>query len=318
MKQPSEIPSGLAPGALSRYDDFTATHINLTLSIHGNGIFLPWHRHFVWLFQKELEDKCQYRGPAPYWNWPEWAGHLSHSPIFDGSMTSLSGNGDWDPNGEVPTFNGGSALPRGCGGGCVTNGPFAGLIIPFQHFAQGAVFEFNGTLPKDALAYQPRCLRRDLSKYLILALETFQLTFGGDDYISITYTNQSRVDYLIRKSPSMDDFVNVMETQNQFGVHPGGHYSVGPSMWDFFASPGDPVFYLHHGMIDLVWTLWQAAGAPERYTELSGGNTTFNIPPATKNTTLDDLLDFGYLDKKRRVRDVMNPTHGLYCYRYKY
>jgi Common central domain of tyrosinase len=25
---------------------------------------------------------------------------------------------------------------------------------------------------------------------------------------------------------------------------------------DLFTSPGDPAFYLHHGQIDRLWTLW--------------------------------------------------------------
>lgn len=33
--KPSKTPSSLAPGAKNRYDDFVATHINQTLSIHG-------------------------------------------------------------------------------------------------------------------------------------------------------------------------------------------------------------------------------------------------------------------------------------------
>ena len=31
----SIIPSSIVPGARSRYDDFVATHINQTLTIHG-------------------------------------------------------------------------------------------------------------------------------------------------------------------------------------------------------------------------------------------------------------------------------------------
>ena len=64
MDRPSQIPPGLAPGAISRYDDFTATHINMTLKVHGDGLFLTWHRHFVYLFHRELEEKCDYRGTS--------------------------------------------------------------------------------------------------------------------------------------------------------------------------------------------------------------------------------------------------------------
>jgi len=59
MKAPSKN-SGLFPNAVSRYDDFVATHIYYTTApddtapadqhgmtgpgIHYNGVFLPWHR----------------------------------------------------------------------------------------------------------------------------------------------------------------------------------------------------------------------------------------------------------------------------------
>ena len=167
MKRPSQLPPNLATGAISRYDDFTATHINLTLKIHGDGVFLAWHRHFVYLFHEELETNCGYRGTVPYWDWPLWAANLSGSPIFDGSSTSFSGDGEYIADAEVPSFEN-ATFPRGTGGGCVRTGPFANLNLPFRTFAQDAVSNFNGTLRRDTLDYAPHCFRRDLSKYLRL------------------------------------------------------------------------------------------------------------------------------------------------------
>ena len=163
MRQPSQLPPGLAAGAISRYDDITATHISMTLQIHGDGIFLTWHRHFVYLVHKELEERCGYSGTVPYWNCPQWAAELLTSPFFDGSPTSLSGDGDYVSNAEVPSFDN-KMFPRGNGGGCVRTSPFAKLNLPFRNFAQNAVFEFNGTLPKNSLDYAPHCFRRELSK----------------------------------------------------------------------------------------------------------------------------------------------------------
>ena len=104
---------------------------------------------------------------------------------------------------------------------------------------------------------------------------------------------------------------------NNFGVHSGGHYSIGPDLIDFFASPSYPAFQLHHGMIDLVYTLWQAVDPSKRQSTLSGGSTTFNIPPSA-NVTLDDYMSFGYLDDDRRIGDLMDVSKGPYCYRYDY
>lgn len=43
-------------------------------------------------------------------------------------------------------------------------------------------------------------------------------------------------------------------------------------MSDVSASPGDPLFYLHHANIDRLWWLWQAADLPARLEEMGGQN----------------------------------------------
>lgn len=56
-----------------------------------------------------------------YWNWGKYADPTT-SPIFDGSETSMSGNGE---SVKHVGFNLGAAfVPPGNGGGCVTTGPF--------------------------------------------------------------------------------------------------------------------------------------------------------------------------------------------------
>lgn len=62
---PSKIPAGIVPGAISRYDDFVATHINNTRNIHLDGKFLSWHRQFVLLYEKALQDECGLVGSHP-------------------------------------------------------------------------------------------------------------------------------------------------------------------------------------------------------------------------------------------------------------
>jgi tyrosinase len=45
----------------NRYDDFVAQHINQTLSIHGTGNFLTWHRYFTYGYEKALREECGYK-----------------------------------------------------------------------------------------------------------------------------------------------------------------------------------------------------------------------------------------------------------------
>jgi tyrosinase len=127
-KKPSKTPSALAPGAKTRYDDFVATHINQTLNIHGTGNFLTWHRYFTWTYEQALRNECGYKGYQPYYNWPQWASDPAKSPMFDGSDTSMSGDGVYIPgraNTCIPMPQQcGISLPPGNGGGCIKSGPF--------------------------------------------------------------------------------------------------------------------------------------------------------------------------------------------------
>lgn len=40
-----------------------------------------------------------------------------------------------------------------------------------------------------------------------------------------------------------------------------------------FTSPGDPIFYLHHGYLDKLWWDWQSLNLTTRLTEIGGNNT---------------------------------------------
>lgn len=94
MALPAKTPSELAPGAKTRYDDWVTTHINQTLMIHGTANFLGWHRWFIWELEQSLRTECGYQGGIPYWDWTRTAQEgFHHSEMFDGSATSLSGNG---------------------------------------------------------------------------------------------------------------------------------------------------------------------------------------------------------------------------------
>jgi tyrosinase len=300
MKLPPQIPKSAAPGVTSRYDDFTATHINNTLLIHGNGVFLSWHRHFLYLFQKALTEECSFKGAVPYWNWPWWADDLGGSPLFDGSETSLGGDGYWDP--KMPAIqNVNYTFPRGSGGGCISSGPFTNITTGFRMFENAEIL--RRTLPEDALEYQPRCVTRDLNS-------------------NLTRSNhrEAVVDNLL-SAPTIADFQKVMEgtvrNTSILGPHSAGHWSVGLGMQDQYASPSDPAFYLHHSMVDNMWAQWQLQHPENRTFALAGTVTTLNNPPS-QNATVDFELNFGHLDRPRKVGELMNSRGGQYCFRYEF
>lgn len=35
---------------------------------------------------------------------------------------------------------------------------------------------------------------------------------------------------------------------------------ISTQMGNTYASPGDPIFFVHHAMVDRLWTKWQAKG----------------------------------------------------------
>lgn len=301
--QPSQLDPAVYPGAKSRYDDFVAVHINMTMKIHLNAVFLSWHRNFVYLYEQALVNECGYTGTAPYWDWPKWASRLHTSPLFDGSEYSLSGDGQYNAT-EGPYVLGPNAtLPRGSGGGCVTTGPFKNYQATMGPFEFDLIFETEGVLPSTAFNYNPRCFSRDLNTY-----------------VAETYTNQTCVNQLMA-TETIEDFQNVLSgvagTTN-LGPHGGGHLTMGAQGFDFFASPTDPAFFLHHGQIDRLWWEWQLQDPTDRIygdNALFGTGTMLNIPPSP-NTTLTDYETFVILDQPRQVQELMSAEAGRFCYRY--
>ncbi|KAI1860931.1 uncharacterized protein JN550_011086 [Neoarthrinium moseri] len=305
QKLPAKTPTSLVPGVRSRYDDFVATHINQTLNIHYTGNFLSWHRWFTWQYEQALRNECGYKGYQPYWNWALYAKDPASSPIFDGSAYSMGGNGAYIPNkgpialtlGDYPVIY----LPAGTGGGCVTSGPFKDMVVNLGPVSMPLN---NGTvLTGTGLEYNPRCLKRDVSAA-----------------VNSAYANATSIINLITQNNDIADFQMKMQGvpgSGSIGVHGGGHYTVGgdPS-GDVFVSPGEPTFYLHHGMIDLVWWIWQLLDEKNRRFAISGTQTFLNQPP-TPDATLDDIVDLGYAGGGPiTIRELMSTTDGPFCYTY--
>ncbi|CAG8078514.1 unnamed protein product [Penicillium salamii] len=306
QKLPSRTPSNIAPGARTRYDDFVATHINQTLQIHYTGTFLAWHRYFIWNFEQALRNECGYTGDYPYWNWGADAHDIEKSQVFDGSDTSMSGNGaKVETTGDIQLTLGDYPvihLPTGTGGGCVTSGPFKDYKVnlgPAALMLPGG----NTSAAANPLAYNPRCLNRDLTTAIL------------SDYANFTST----VD-LILSNDDVWDFQMSMQGvpgSGSIGVHGGGHYSMGgdPAR-DVFVSPGDPAFWHHHGMIDRTWWIWQNLDLKKRGNAISGTGTFLNQPESA-NTTLDTVIDIGHAGAGPiAMRDLMSTVSGPFCYIY--
>ncbi|KAL2289210.1 hypothetical protein FJTKL_02238 [Diaporthe vaccinii] len=108
------------------------------------------------------------------------------------------------------------------------------------------------------------------------------------------------------------------------GIHGGGHYGVGGThghMGDLYASPADPIFYLHHASLDRVWWSWQTYDLENRLRDISGPIFLMDYDNVQGgNVTLDFEMTVGVSAPNVTVGDVMDISSGagdgIVCYTY--
>jgi tyrosinase len=212
--------------------------------------------------------------------------------MFDGSSTSLSGNGVFIPNRTdiILTFPGVAnlTLKRGLGGGCIYNGPFTNYTVNLGPVSSSTTSVDGG------LGYNPRCLSRDINPYIAAGYLTW-----SDLYYIISQTDIYDFQMTLQGIPGIG-----------IGTHGGGHYTVGNEMSDLFSSPNDPVFFVHHGQVDRVWAIWQGLDPVNRQYALAQTNTYFNMPPSA-NTTLNDTVQLGFAGGEiKEIRQLTSTGRG--------
>jgi tyrosinase len=308
LTTPAKLPKAQYPGANSRYDDFVIVHMNQTLSIHGTGNFLVWHRYYVWAWENVMRTECGYKGTQPYWDYGRWADDPLSSPIFDGSDTSMGGNGAavqrtggaaGGGGGFGFGFGGGAGgAPPGTGGGCISTGPFKNMTVYLGPMAAGVQPAPARNPQANGDGSNPRCIRRDITNYL-----------------STRYGKTADIVKQITNYPNILQFQNFM--QGGQGIHGVGHFTVsGDPGGDFYISPNEPTFWLHHAMIDRVWTIWQSQDYATRRMAMQGGTSMMG---GGRQQSLDDPVDLGVVgDKVYKIRDLMSTVDGPgpFCYVY--
>jgi len=158
--------------------------IRFTNNFPKQANFLSWHRYYVHAYEQALRNECGYTGAHPYWNWDRYAKDPANSPIFNGNSSSMSGNS--------PSK-----------GKCVNTGPFADMSVNLG--------------PGKSTKYNPRCLKRDISK----------------DWASMTTVEYSYP--LIAESNSISRFQDRLQAVP--GVHGGGHFTIGGDPGGVSAAP---------------------------------------------------------------------------------
>lgn len=239
------------------YDQFVLRHANAIMSaIHRAPAFLPWHRRFIWDFEKELQRVSQNPDLGlPYWNWPFGGGNAS---MWDTDL--LGGNGDSSTQ-------------------IVTTGPFRS--------AEWTIVNASGN-PSGPLT---RAFGRES---WARSLPTQQEI---DDVLSVTPYDVSPWN-----SGSNPSFRNQIEGWVGPNLHNRGHGWVGGSMLPM-TSPNDPVFFMHHCMVDKLWHEWQLQFPNQGYLPMTGGpfgqnldnpmDSTPSTPPGPRPIDVLDSVALG-------------------------
>mmetsp|Transcript_48015 Transcript_48015/g.99405 ORF Transcript_48015/g.99405 Transcript_48015/m.99405 type:complete len:575 (+) Transcript_48015:62-1786(+) len=265
------------------YDEFIRVHLSVATRTHGPAEFLPWHRWFIWNFEKLLQQttgKCMY---IPYWDWErdaEWESEsdVMHPATF-GSWGATTGNG-CTANGitdyHVP-------FRRSPG---VNNGP-TGCVT--RNFIDG--FSFTGEAQVLAM----------IANYNQFS-DTSGSGFGFD-----------------QNDPAPEGSTNSFRIEFENGPHMLVHGIIAGHMGTNW-SPSDPLFYLHHSNVDRIWTMWQdywdhdtcpvnEYTAPWHYDSVWGLDRVLPYQPSVRLSSWDFRMVYSEDDREPAfptVRDVMN------------
>ncbi|KAJ1978969.1 hypothetical protein H4R34_003011 [Dimargaris verticillata] len=223
------------------FDAFPALHRANSDIVHGNAVFLPWHRRYIKEYERALQ-KIDPKVTLPYWDWTLDSQRPAESPVLS------------------PSFCGGD----GDDSGCVGSGPFSHMSMHVP---------------------APHCLNREFNE--------------GEEGISPWWPVES-----IRLMAADADSYSAIRDGIEFGQHGMVHLGIQGDMSTMHAS-NDPIFFLHHAMIDKLWAVWQGQN-PDLAFDYNGFNADGD------EATLDDPLP-GYPSPVGSTMDLLS---GEYCYQY--
>ncbi|KAF8519616.1 Di-copper centre-containing protein [Hysterangium stoloniferum] len=301
----------------SLYDDFSYVHIGLNDHIHQTGktrilrgdghrilkvfetigFFFPWHRYLLWSFEETMRSQCNFTGVLPYWDWTKDVYNFSNSSMFDSNpKTGLGGFGR-------PTEK-----------GAVVDGAFARLQLSYPI---------------------PHTLRREYTPYPYVNLSRSYFPDARVAAVDAMHATSviSIVDGFWGDYEGFQAEIEAMQ-----GAHMAVHMIMGGDMGgacpvdksdmcdpnpDATWSPNEPMFWLHHAMIDKLWFNWQRAH-PTNYWAFGGGigrdlytwpRYRTGAPPAMAVDT--ELPANGLLLGNYTIKDMFNTTsNGPLCYIY--
>jgi len=217
---------------------------------HGTNIFLHWHRKYLFDLETMLQaaaNSCEVT--LPWWNW-----------ALDHGEAGASNPAVWGPD-RYGALN----ITTPAQGWDLMEWDF---IVPWaepliEQFGPGFrnfIGNFQAQLVEDGkfgsnseFASQP--LLRGMTDGIISPLSygalLVRLNIESENNVDIA-------DVFRRGNPAEGDFSQGFVGNVEGNFHNGQHCAIGGFMCSFqLTAPYDPVFYLHHAMVDKIWKSWQ-------------------------------------------------------------
>jgi len=256
---------------------------------HGSPIFLPWHRKYFIEVENRLQmaiDDCSVS--IPYWNWALELPTFVESKVFTPS--------------RLGSLNGGSPDM------CVQDGAF-GVQTAASSFGKGNNHFQGQSAGQWTSPSGSDCIMRAGSAP------------SGQSYTTILSTLE-QPSLGINEFEQMSNYIE-RDLHNFFHGAVGGwaHANGGWVMGHMsgFLSPYDPIFFMHHGFIDFLWSKWQRVHVNEanrlhRQDDLmyellwDGHQNTFPVSDIAMNMDMIDD-DFETADVTEKACVVYHERH---------
>ena len=201
-------------------------------SAHRGPSFLPWHRQYLLVYERELQRVSGNPNLAlPYWNWLDDARLPDPKSAAIWSSNNIGGDGN-------PGF---TELDED------NPYPFTVMDGPFERWPTGT---------------------QVLERHLGLMVSNLPTMSDHDSMMSIDVFDTEPWD----DSRDLGTFRNALEgwfpMPEGSRMHNQVHVWVGGSMLPG-TSPNDPVFYMHHCFVDRLWADWQRKQQADGVTDLA-------------------------------------------------
>ena len=204
---------------------------------HGGPGFASWHREWLRRFELDLQS-IDSSITLPYWDITDRQG--TRDVIFQDDFMGPSGS---PPDGKVSSG-------------------FFREIVPASERPPWWPNEEDGTplqgfMMMQGLTTLERTMAEHASNADLALFNTSSLTRDLQPLSGLPTRSDIRnlldIDIFFRR-PSFGTFSVVWEGH---GYHAPGHSVVGGLMSAAPTSPNDPIFFLHHSGVDMIWALWQ-------------------------------------------------------------